>query len=584
MTNSVQYESQVRSVEDWMNQIDSARTMLPQFQRMEAWDRKKVAKLFDSIFQGIPIGSLLLLKANNNPPFAYRPINSAPSLDDRSDSLLEEMVLDGQQRLTALWKALHDSYRSEDGTGPTFFVQRRRGSKGRWKETPESDLPIVRVMKMHTRANREGLYPRWARHNDKENWEEIFKRGLIPLSFFNPLTDNSELEDWVREFCGFVEKDQIGYLQQLNDRFSNQIERFDIPYIALQDASPEIILETFVRTNTQAVQLKPFDLVVARAQLDDVDLHDKVNKLFEEVPELEDQFGMDPESPSDDADFLRATVISKKKIPTQTKVLNLTGSYLERIWDDMIEATQATIQFLYDNKIFDMKRMPVGSMFPQLIALFMESVDSHNLRRGNAESILTRYMWSSFLFGRYSQSTNQKIQKDFEYLNSVLTNGESLDLPWAKEDDIPDTEEFLQARWPKYKERLSRTVLLASLQKGAKDIYTGKEISESTISSREYHHIFPEAYLQERGYDDDMINSPLNCILITQQANREISATRPKSYFNEIDNESVDSIAERLKTHLIPVKPFHNENYEEFLEQRAELIKKDICDRSYIKK
>ena len=54
-------EARNRSLPDWFTRIRTRQIMLPRFQRFEAWSRKDVAALLDTVLRGLPAGALLVL-------------------------------------------------------------------------------------------------------------------------------------------------------------------------------------------------------------------------------------------------------------------------------------------------------------------------------------------------------------------------------------------------------------------------------------------------------------------------------------------------------------------------------------------
>lgn len=98
--NATSYDVEGLVAEAWAGRI-----RVPRFQRDFRWGRQDVIRLFDSILRGYPIGSLLLW------------VRPAPAQDltlgtlDVSAPALETAlwVVDGQQRLTSLANALHES-------------------------------------------------------------------------------------------------------------------------------------------------------------------------------------------------------------------------------------------------------------------------------------------------------------------------------------------------------------------------------------------------------------------------------------------------------------------------------------------
>lgn len=84
-----------------VKRIRTGRLALPDFQRDFVWSPSQVVELLDSVAREWPIGSLLLLSGPTQ--FAFRPIDDGPRID--SDHL-DLYILDGQQRVTALYHAI----------------------------------------------------------------------------------------------------------------------------------------------------------------------------------------------------------------------------------------------------------------------------------------------------------------------------------------------------------------------------------------------------------------------------------------------------------------------------------------------
>ena len=127
----------------------------------------------------------------------------------------------------------------------------------------------------------------------------------------------------------------------------------------------------------------------------------------------------------------------------------------------------------------------------------------------------------------------------------------------------------------------ARGILAISTYLGAYDFADGKQISRDNIKKREYHHIFPDALLQEANVDSFLA---LNCALITGKTNRNIGRKDPLVYLKErykwADEEIVNS---RLNSHLIPIKELSNGGYEGMdKEERVDKIQTDFY--SFIEK
>src|SRR5260370_42513292 len=94
-----------RKVVGLVEQAYVGKLCLPNFQRDFIWRREEVADLVRSILRGYFIGSLLLLRCDaGKPPFA--PIHVPGAKPTHREPRPELLILDGQQRLTALLYAL----------------------------------------------------------------------------------------------------------------------------------------------------------------------------------------------------------------------------------------------------------------------------------------------------------------------------------------------------------------------------------------------------------------------------------------------------------------------------------------------
>ena len=93
--------------------IDAIRNkdlVLPEFQREYVWTKDQAKKLMDSLIKGYPIGSFLFWKTNNPPD-----LKNIEIINDTQKTY--QIILDGQQRLTALYLLI-------EGEIPNFYKER----------------------------------------------------------------------------------------------------------------------------------------------------------------------------------------------------------------------------------------------------------------------------------------------------------------------------------------------------------------------------------------------------------------------------------------------------------------------------
>ena len=117
-----------------------------------------------------------------------------------------------------------------------------------------------------------------------------------------------------------------------------------------------------------------------------------------------------------------------------------------------------------------------------------------------------------------------------------------------------------------------------SFQGGALDLADEREITPDNVSQREYHHLFPVAYLKEKGKGEDAFNA-LNCALVTWRTNRAIAAKEPVKYLLERVEAAAlgsEALRNRLRSHAIPYEPMADGDYDAFLSSRAEMLEAGI--------
>lgn len=85
-------------------QIEQGELKVPQFQRDFVWNIEESAKLMDSIVKGYPIGAFTFWKTKNR----LRSVKNIGglTLPDSPANDFVNYVLDGQQRITMIWRGL----------------------------------------------------------------------------------------------------------------------------------------------------------------------------------------------------------------------------------------------------------------------------------------------------------------------------------------------------------------------------------------------------------------------------------------------------------------------------------------------
>src|SRR5262245_56047061 len=93
------------SLEALLTSCGNGKTQLPDFQRSWVWGEDRILSLIASISRAFPIGALMTLasRPGHGDVFARRPIEGAPL--QAAHTVPDQLLLDGQQRLTSLYHA-----------------------------------------------------------------------------------------------------------------------------------------------------------------------------------------------------------------------------------------------------------------------------------------------------------------------------------------------------------------------------------------------------------------------------------------------------------------------------------------------
>lgn len=90
-------------VADLLSDVKNGRIGLSDLQRPFVWKDNKVCELLDSMMKGYPIGYIMLWESPND----YENTRYIGEHDNKMYKSPDDLVIDGQQRLTALLAAMY---------------------------------------------------------------------------------------------------------------------------------------------------------------------------------------------------------------------------------------------------------------------------------------------------------------------------------------------------------------------------------------------------------------------------------------------------------------------------------------------
>ena len=547
-------EASNRSLPTWFDQAKTGQLRLPRFQRFEAWGHNEITNLLETILDGLPTGAALVLNVGDEEQFESRPLSGIP--DDAGRCT--EHLLDGQQRLTALWKSLNDLYAER-----TYLVYYDEGDDGRI---------LPRVYGVARWQNNGRRFPRWV-----DDPCSVRDRRYFPLSLLRPGETATEIRDW----CDTAARGDILLSREIEDDIRPLRERiitFNLPFLALPSTTPShVALDVFIKMNTSSVSLTAFDIIVARFEgRTGQSLHQLVQNLVAQVPEIQSY-----QAPKDL--ILSAAAMREDRTPTQASFHRLDLNDLADTWAELADGIRWSIDTLEEESILDADRLPTVAVLPVLVALHRNMPQALD-DRGRAKRIVRSYVWRAFFTHRYDNSAATRALQDLRGLiESIGSRDATRQAPIFDEDEfpLPSNDELVRAGWPRRKDTLARAILALSLKRGARDFADDERATRQQLSRREYHHLFPDHLLTDDGQlSTDESYRALNCALITWNTNRRIAAKEPIHYLQERAASATlgqHEVKRRLASHLIPYSELSVGGYREIDEaaERATQIQND---------
>lgn len=578
-------KAQDRTLNVWFQKLQNGEIKLPRFQRYQAWDKRRITSLLETITYNLPLGITLLLEVDEE-KFISRYLETAPQTGVK----VNEHLLDGQQRLTSLWRSMHNNYENE-----TFFIY-----------IPEFDNEDDGINNEHMMTYCQG---RWYKKNKKyplwaDSPSACFKKGLIPMNLLKPTDIRSEIDNWINEAVANLEPkdnedlDFIDKYKKFNEaknkldktitKLREIINHYNLPFLALPSNTPkDIALRVFINMNTNTKPLSLYDVIVAEIEsVKGVSLHDLQNTLNEKHPKIAGYFKLEQL-------ILATSALLQDKTPNNSGMLEMSKELMVENWNYLEDGLNKMTDFLANEGVYSRQILPTNAVLAVIAALYKyipESLDD----RGKAEILLKKYIWSAFFTDRYENSAASRAFKDFVNLKNIILKNSKDDGSFYKEDDVPalnrdlhaisDIDFLSKTGWPKGENIRARAIMCVASKLGSYDFSDGHKLTQENLENRDYHHIFPKAILNELDINP---NLALNCAIITSSTNKSLGAKAPLNYikerYNVFDEETINT---RLQSHLIPTRRlteieeykdsdgnYLKKQFEMFIKERAALIK-----------
>jgi hypothetical protein len=577
------FDSGKQSLKSILENINSGKIQLPEFQRGWVWDDLHIISLIASVSFSYPIGAVMMLQSgNDNIRFKSRPIEG---LNLPAGCEPEHYILDGQQRLTSLF---HSIFLNKVVLTRDF----KKKSIKRWY-----------YIDMH-KALDPAVDREEAIFSIPENKQVIgFGKDILAdyssakLEYENnvfPLNQIFNASSWRTEYQKHWEydKEKIMLFNEFEMQIIKTFEQYQIPVIELKKETPkEAVCQVFEKVNTGGVSLTVFELLTATFAVDDFDLRENWMGLRNRLIDIENLGSV--------AKVLRAVqnddvlqVISlmstyekriihidqsgsSDKAPAvsckRKDILKMTLDDYKKWSDKSIDGLISAGRLLYSQKIFNDRDLPYRTQLVPLAAIL--AVLGDKAGKMDAKDKIVRWYWCGVLGELYGGAIETRFANDLidvvDWVNGY--------------DDQPKTvveASFSASRLYSLQTRNSaayKGIYTLLMRDGCRDFITGDTITDQTYfdDKIDIHHIFPSKWCQNQGLPRKKWNSVINKTPLSASTNRAIGGSAPGSYIKAIKkkaNVSEEVLEDVMRSHVIDPEHLQSDNFDEFISRREESL------------
>lgn len=581
-------------IETLLTWVKSGDIAIPEIQRPFVWEATKVRNLLDSLYQGFPVGYLI----------AWR--NPTVKLKDGSPAAGKRILIDGQQRVTALMAAL---------LGMEVLTKDYERIRIRIAFNPQAEEPCFEVSNSAIEKN-----PVWI-----PDISVLFAPDSGLLSQTNAYIKRNPDAD----------TDCIGrVLERLLKIVYNHVGLIELA----EDLDIETVTEIFIRVNSAGKELSQADFAMSKIAVNETFGGNTLRKaidyfchlavapeFFAQIQRVDPAFAQSEFLPqmrwikdvNDDlydptyTDMLRVAFTSqfgRGKLQDLVALLSgrnfATKQYEESISEESFAKLKQGVLAFINKTHFDRITMilrSAGFVTSDLIRsrnavnfayiLYLRG-RRENLPAADIESLVQRWFAMSILTGRYSGSPETAFDLDIRQIDSqgLRSYAEAV-----IENELPTT--FWTGMLPQLMDTSSAMspyfIAYQAAQARLGDrgfLSAGITVRDLLLNRGDKHHVFPRKHLQRGGASRSSYNQIANFVMAQSEINIAIGDKAPEAYFGEL-REQVNggpkryggiTDPEELKANLVmnclPTSLLDGEplDYDAFLVERRLLMAEKI--------
>ena len=568
------FDTQEPSLKDLLLNIESGETQLPDFQRGWVWDDNHIRALISSVSLAYPIGAIMILETGGDGvKFKPKPVKG---VKDAENILPEELILDGQQRLTSLYLSL----KSEDPV-PTTTEKKQEIERFYYLDMQKClNAEVDRYDAIISIPKNKKITSDFGRkvELDLTTQELEFKNEMFPL---NIMFDLARYYEWTINYRAHHDHapEKSEFLANFERNIFLIFQQYKVPVIKLTKETPkEAVCQVFENVNTGGVSLTVFELMTATFAADDFLLRKDWETRKEILNRHEVLKGVDESS------FLTAItllasykrhVASGSAVGCKRKdVLRLTLEEYEDNVGEIVVGYMKAAKLLMGEKVFSQRDLPYQTQLIPLSVICAYLQD--RFEEYFVKQKIIRWYWCGVLGELYGGANETRYALDISGIISWIDGGNE---PPTVRDAVfsPGRLLTLQTR----NSAAYKGIMALLMKSGSDDFISGDgiELTNYFGDGIDIHHIFPRTYCENNKYEKEKWNSIINKAPLSYRTNRILGGHEPSKYISAIENKHrvrPEDLDKFFESHLIEPTLIRNNDFQLFILDRSKKLLETI--------
>lgn len=587
------FESHNMDLEFILKEIRVGRIGLPDLQRPFVWSNEKVKNLYDSMLNGFPVGYIMLWESPEN----YSEKMENIGLNEKALKMPKCLVIDGQQRLTALVSSMYgicvkDSKFKERNIKISYNPLREKDRFENWTPAFEKNPEWIADLSTVFLAKEQNTLSKLRRNYIKRLNESYEKNGHALL------TDEQEdlIENRLNELLG--------------------LEKYPLPVLEIyRSAEEEEVAEVFVRVNSGGQKLNENDFILTLLSVYAKESRDAIDKFCaaSHIPAAGTSYNHLLEvSPVHLVRMIVGFGFKRARLKYAYMLLRgkdlESGQVTEERRNENLERFRQALTVVTDlnnwhaflnilvqggyvsSKLIAAQNSIVFCYVLYLIARYEFKLGSFELMR-----LFRRWFFMASITSYFSTSVETEAEKLFtdiknlkdagafeQYLQSVIDSRLTEDYFKITLPKNLESSYALSPYWYAYlaAQNILNFPMLFSTDHLAPYLISGMSGSKNAVDK---HHIFPRNYLASIGINADRdCNQIANFVYLDYQTNINISDRAPMEYIADFRNRLGQENFERTcREHALPPN-FEQMDYFSFLKERR-LLMAQLIQQAYLR-